>query len=99
MSEQNCWEFKGCGREPGGSRVRELGVCPAATLESVNGIHRGTNGGRSCWGIVGTLCEGEKQDSLAAKLRHCVGCEFREIVLKQEGALLTPAEIGQRMAS
>lgn len=25
--EKNCWEFKKCGRETGGSKVKELGVC------------------------------------------------------------------------
>jgi len=25
----NCWEFKKCGRQPGGPKVAELGVCPA----------------------------------------------------------------------
>lgn len=25
----NCWEFKKCGREPGGLKARERGACPA----------------------------------------------------------------------
>lgn len=33
MSRTNCWEYFKCGREPGGSKVDELGVCPAATEE------------------------------------------------------------------
>jgi hypothetical protein len=28
----NCWEVKKCGREPGGVKVKELGVCPASEL-------------------------------------------------------------------
>ena len=31
MSLINCWEVKKCGREPGGAKVAELGVCPAST--------------------------------------------------------------------
>lgn len=97
MSGLNCWEFKGCGREPGGNKVAELGVCPAATLSSADGIHGGRNGGRACWGIVGTLCAGQMQDSLAAKLHHCVGCDFRNVVSQEESSVLTPPEIGSRV--
>lgn len=35
---QNCWEFKKCGREPGGAKASELGVCPAATDASSDGL-------------------------------------------------------------
>ncbi|GBD98556.1 hypothetical protein BMS3Abin07_00576 [bacterium BMS3Abin07] len=56
--KRNCWEFKGCGREPGGKNAEGLGVCPAATYERLDGIHRGKNGGRVCWIIAGTMCGG-----------------------------------------
>ena len=39
----NCWEHKKCGRQPGGHRVQELGVCPAATNTELHGAHGGTN--------------------------------------------------------
>ena len=52
MSKQNCWEFKKCGREPGGVKTAELGVCPAATTEKANGLNSGRNGGRACWAIA-----------------------------------------------
>jgi hypothetical protein len=82
----NCWEFKKCGREPGGPRVPELGVCPAATEVRVDGLNDGTNGGRVCWGIAGTFCGGEVQGSFAAKLNTCLECEFYRLVRKEEGA-------------
>ncbi len=50
MSEKlNCWEWKQCGREPGGVNVASLGICPASTEMKMNGVHGGKNGGRTCW--------------------------------------------------
>ena len=48
----NCWEVKGCGREPGGRNTALLGVCSAAIDERANGIHDGKNGGRCCWVVA-----------------------------------------------
>ena len=31
IMKKNCWEYKKCGREVGGAKVKDLGVCPAAT--------------------------------------------------------------------
>ncbi len=56
MRRLNCWEIKRCGREPGGSKSEELGVCPAATDISADWINGGKNGGRICWAIVGVFC-------------------------------------------
>jgi hypothetical protein len=87
MSEQkkmNCWEFKKCGREPGGSKVAELGVCPVATEQGANGIHNGINGGRCCWVVTGSLCKGEIQGSYAQKFGQCHKCDFYDIVRKEE---------------
>jgi hypothetical protein len=49
MSKQNCWEFKNCGRESGGAKVDELGICPAKNKKRTDGVYSGKNGGRSCW--------------------------------------------------
>lgn len=99
MGKLNCWEFKKCGRQPGGENVFEMGVCPAATAAQAHGVHDGDRGGRACWAIVGTLCQGELQDSLAAKLRNCVGCEFRVLVEAEEGAaLVPPAQLSEKLA-
>ncbi len=48
MKKINCWKYKKCGQEPGGNKVYELGVCPAATNSTANGINGGKNGGRIC---------------------------------------------------
>lgn len=85
MSKKNCWEIKKCGREPGGAKVRELGVCPAAQDAKFNGLHEGQNGGRACWVIAGTLCGGQIQGSFAAKFKNCIECEFYNAVKREEG--------------
>ena len=84
MGEQNCWEFKDCGREPGGAKVAELGVCPAASDRSANGINSGTNGGRFCWAVTGTFCGGIVQGSFAQKQLSCMNCEFFKLVKQKE---------------
>lgn len=81
----NCWEYKKCGRQPGGAKVSELGVCPAATEPKLNGIHGGRNAGRACWVLAGTLCGGKVQGTFAAKLANCMDCEFYKSVRGSEG--------------
>jgi hypothetical protein len=61
----NCWEFKKCGREKGGAKAAELGVCPAWP-----------DHGRHCAWIAGTLCGGKVQGTLAMKVASCMQCEF-----------------------
>ena len=85
MAKQNCWEFKKCGREPGGAKTAELGICPAATETRANGLNNGNNGGRACWPIVGTLCGGKVQGVFAEKLTNCMKCEFYQLVGAEEG--------------
>ncbi len=84
-NKQNCWEFKKCGREPGGAKVADLGVCPAASDSSFNGLNGGIKGGRICWAVVGTLCGGKVQGSFAEKRLSCLSCDFFNIVKKEEG--------------
>ena len=69
MTKQNCWEFKKCGREPGGGNILKEGVCPAATFELADGFCGGKNGGRACAYIIGTLCSADvcKIDDVAEK--------------------------------
>ena len=86
MDKSNCWEYKKCGREPGGEKVDELGVCIAATETKANGTHGGVNGGRACWAIAGTLCEGEVQGSYARKFQDCMLCDFYKKVMEEEGS-------------
>jgi len=81
----NCWEYKKCGREPGGAKVAELGICPAATENRVNRINGGKNGGRACWAIAGTLCGGKIQGTFAQKVANCLQCDFYKLVADEEG--------------
>ena len=81
----NCWEFKKCGRQPGGDKVKELGVCPAATEVKVDGVNCGKNGGRACWVISGTLCRGVVQGTFAMKEHSCLDCDFYRLVKDEEG--------------
>ncbi|WP_321471899.1 two-CW domain-containing protein [uncultured Paludibaculum sp.] len=81
----NCWDVKKCGRQPGGSRVADLGVCPASTDKHANGLNGGNNGGRICWALTGTLCGGTVQGTFAQKLANCMQCEFYQQVQKEQG--------------
>ncbi|MCG8334889.1 MAG: hypothetical protein MJE63_10250 [Proteobacteria bacterium] len=81
----NCWEFKKCGRHQYGDKVSELGVCPAASDESCNGINNGKNAGRYCWKVAGTLCGGEVQGEFAMKAMNCAKCDFYLSVRDEEG--------------
>jgi hypothetical protein len=47
MGGLNWWEFKKCGREPGGAKAAELGICPSASETRVDGINNGKNGAAS----------------------------------------------------
>ena len=85
---QNCWEVKHCGREPGGQKTGELGVCPASIENRTDGINRGKNGGRSCWVVAGTFCGGKVQGAFAAKLANCTLCEFYKQIAQEEGTQL-----------
>jgi hypothetical protein len=85
MGKLNCWESKRCGREPGGIKTGELGICPAASREKADGIHGGVNGGRCCWVIAGTLCNGHIQGIYASKLANCILCDFYQLVHAEEG--------------
>ncbi|SPE30429.1 conserved hypothetical protein [Candidatus Sulfopaludibacter sp. SbA6] len=81
----NCWEFKKCGREPGGPKVKELGACLAASTFA-KGANGGTNGGRLCWALSGTLCGGKVQGTFAQKIVNCMECGFYKLVRQEEGA-------------
>lgn len=88
VNKLNCWEYKKCGREPGGVHVSERGVCPAAVATKADGINGGKNGGRVCWAIAGTLCEGNVQGSYASKLGFCLQCDFCQLVLNEEKTVI-----------
>ncbi len=72
---ENCWEFKKCGREPGGEKEEQLGVCQAAIATFANGLNGGINGGRICWAITGKFSNNRVQ---------CVNCDFFNLLEKEE---------------
>lgn len=84
MAKLNCWEYKKCGREPGGVKINELGVCVAATEERLDGFNGGKNAGRLCWAVAGTLCSVDITGSFAKKLQSCISCDFLKLVTKEE---------------
>lgn len=85
MKKLNCWEYKKCGREPGGIKVHELGECPASKEENLTGTHDGEKAGRACWIIAGSMCGGTVQGSFAQKYGNCVLCDFFKKVKEEEG--------------
>ncbi len=81
----NCWEIKKCGRETGGLKSKELGVCSAATDTKSNGANSGKNGGRICWAVAGTLCGGKVQGTFAEKEKTCRQCSIYLQIKEEEG--------------
>jgi len=86
----NCWESLHCGRQPGGEKCLELGTCPAALAIKVDGLNHGFMGGRVCWAIAGTLCDGKVQGTYALKLDTCFKCDFYRRVTEEEGDAFHP---------
>jgi eukaryotic-like serine/threonine-protein kinase len=80
----NCWEFMGCGREPGGAEAVRLGPCPAASDTSYDALNAGHNGGRICWAVAGTCCGGKVQGTFAEKRSSCVDCELFQKVHQEQ---------------
>lgn len=72
---KNCWEILKCGREKGGNRAKELGVCIAA--------RKGM--GHSCWAIAGTLCGGRVQGTAAMKEQNCLICNVYKLYQRTSG--------------
>ena len=90
MVKLNCWESAKCGRQEGGDKVAEDGVCPAATEKRLHGRNNGVNGGRACWVVTGTLCDKEKHGDFANKLQRCKRCQFYIKVHEEEGSDIVP---------
>lgn len=98
MSERlNCWQIKGCGREPGGAMAELLGVCATAVAADADGLNGGINGGRICWAIAGTYSDGIVQGSFAANRLSCMHCEVFDRVREEEGvarfSLMLPGQL------
>jgi hypothetical protein len=95
----NCWEFKKCGRQPGGEHVHDLGICPATEEKRLDGAHEGTNAGRACWVMAGTLCKGEVQGTFAQKYKNCEICDFYKMVKQEEFPRFTLSAVLMRKLS
>jgi len=85
MQKINCWEAKKCGRQVGGAHVAELGVCPASMHTALDGFNGGKNGGRACWAVTGTLCNGKVEYYESKKWVQCRRCAFFWQVHREEG--------------
>ena len=95
MSKQNCWELKKCGRETGGEKTAEFGVCPAVSDSSSDGLNSGKNAGRICWAVAGTFCGGKVQGNYAKKSVSCMSCEVFKQVKAEEGDTFNLMKTGQ----
>jgi serine/threonine protein phosphatase PrpC/tRNA A-37 threonylcarbamoyl transferase component Bud32 len=82
----NCWDYMGCGREPGGRHAADKGICPAATDQSHDGTNEGACAGRFCWAVAGTLCHNRVQGTYAGKQETCLDCEFYLQVRAEQGS-------------
>jgi hypothetical protein len=78
---ENCWEFKKCGRDSN----NEFGICPAVIESEAHRLNSGKNGGRICWAVAGTYCDGKVQGTYAQKVVGCSECDFRKKVQEEEG--------------
>ncbi len=84
MQKSNCWEFKQCGREPGGKNAIKYGVCVAALPGGHDGINGGKHAGRYCWAVVGTFCKCKIQGIFVDRSLGCHNCEFLTQVHEEE---------------
>lgn len=80
----NCWEYRKCGREIGGAKAEQDGVCPAAIATQLEGVNRGQCGGRVCWAIAGTMGSKACNLTFSEKIIDCVMCDFYQNVLLEE---------------
>ena len=78
--KMNCWDYQACGR---GSA--EGGSCPACVARKLDGVHGGINGGRACWVVTDTICEGSTSGSYERKINVCRKCAFYHRVAVEEG--------------
>ena len=73
LNKMNCWEFMKCGRQLGGGKDAELGICPVSIDSSQDGINGGKNAGRICWTVYRTPCA---EAAGMFKMLDCVNCDF-----------------------
>jgi hypothetical protein len=82
-SKLNCWQFKNCGREPGGVLAEALGECPVAAAMKFDGLNDGVGAGRACWMVPDSACRESR--SQMARIDPCHTCDFyKRVVFEQE---------------
>jgi hypothetical protein len=64
--------------------------------EGFHGVNEGTNGGRFCWAVVGTLCHGQVQGTFAEKAMDCMACAFYAHLARQyrNDFIINPKQLG-----
>ena len=97
MAKTNCWDFKKCGREPGGPKVTEFGICPVATAQEFKNINEGFCGGRFCWNVHGTLCDAKVSGDAEARITNCLLCDFFQAVRREEGTGFVQSPLQERI--
>ncbi|HUW56256.1 MAG TPA: HAMP domain-containing sensor histidine kinase [Planctomycetota bacterium] len=75
----NCWEVMECGLGPEAAEP-----CPVSADTASNGTNGGTNGGRLCWAVAGTL-SGAEVLAGCAQTTNCLTCDFFNRVKSEEG--------------
>ncbi|HBN07803.1 MAG TPA: hypothetical protein DD435_03845 [Cyanobacteria bacterium UBA8530] len=84
-SKPNCWEVKKCGKTQCIDKLRSEDCCVSSVENRVHGFNGGKNGGRVCWALAGTLCNGQVQGAFASKYGSCRECQFFKDVWKDGG--------------
>jgi hypothetical protein len=79
----NCWEYKSCGRQPGGLLANEYGICPVARALDLDGTNDGQAGGRVCWRVHSRMAN-RKADNDLPILTPCQKCDFYRRVLHEQ---------------
>ncbi|MCU0799764.1 MAG: hypothetical protein MUC62_08860 [Candidatus Thermoplasmatota archaeon] len=86
----NCWEYRRCGREPGGLNTLSQGVCPTHSFNDLDGKNGGQGGGRCCWRVPEPKGVGPALPHWSDMDRNCLGCDFFKRVSKEQGASFIP---------
>ncbi|MDH3891535.1 MAG: hypothetical protein OEV49_10670 [candidate division Zixibacteria bacterium] len=79
----NCWQFKNCGREPGGVLTELVGECPVARTMKYDGLNDGIGAGRACWMVRNAACK--EAQNMSAPVDPCHTCDFyKRVVFEQD---------------
>ncbi|MFW3145826.1 MAG: two-CW domain-containing protein [Thermoplasmatota archaeon] len=84
MMGENCWEIKRCGREPGGERASDLGICPASRNSELDCMNSGECAGRACWRIKEPIMGGTLLPHWSDPDRDCLVCPVLVKVRNEE---------------